>query len=102
MSKHIEPHPIELYAVSFYEHAFYGPKLHQIELISSHQPFMAFSVGDYIDPHTIVPHDSIKTGEVWKICKVLHRISAFSGPSMPHRHANHEVCLLITREMHPA
>lgn len=102
MSKPVEPHPIQLYAVSFYEHAFYGPKLHEIELISSAQPFMAFNVGEYIDPNTIVPHDSIKTGEVWKINKILHRISAFSGERAPHRHAIHELRLLITREIHPA
>ena len=101
MSKPIEPHPIDLYAISFYEHAFHGPSLHQIDLISSHQPFMAFSVGDFIDPTMIVPHDTLKDGEVWQIRKILHRISAFSGDQMPRRHANHEVCLLITREFHP-
>jgi hypothetical protein len=93
---------MELYAVSFYEHAFYGPTLNQVALISSPQPFMAFSVGDYICPNTLVPHETIKQGEVWRIAKVLHRISAFSGESIPHRHVSHEVSLLVTRELHPS
>ncbi len=100
MSNIVEPHPIELYAVSFYENAFYGPRLHQIALISSPQPFMPFSVGDYIDPNTLVPHETIKKGEIWKIVKILHRISAFSGDHIPHRHVSQEVSLLVTRELH--
>ena len=102
MSNTVEPHPMGPYAVSFYEHAFYGPRLHQIELISSAQPFMAFSVGDYISPDTLVSSDSVKHGEVWKITKILHKISAFSGEDIAPRHVSHEVCLLVSRELHPS
>jgi hypothetical protein len=32
MSTAVEPHPMEIYAVSFWENAFYGPQANQINL----------------------------------------------------------------------